>query len=205
MINTAIDAILQVLFLTLIPFIAYLIRKKSVKGFWKDLGFKKSNKKANLYALLVMLILVLPVIILTLTNQEFKEIMLNPKSVPAAMRKIGFGVEALVVIFIAAVFTTALSEEIFFRGFLAKRLIAITNFKTGNVIQAIIFGAIHALIFISVTSNVILLSVIFIFPTIGAYCKTYLNEKMADGSIIPGWIAHATANIISYSFVAFCT
>lgn len=204
MINTTINAVLQVLVLLLIPFIAYLIRKKTTKGFWNDLGFKKSNKKANLYALLVMLILVLPVIILVLTNDEFKEIMLDSKSVSGAMRKIGFGIEAVVVILLSAIIKTALSEEIFFRGFLAKRLIAITSFRTGNLIQAIIFGAIHALVFILITSNLLFLTVIFIFPTIGAYFKTYLNEKMANGSIIPGWIAHATANIISYSFVAFC-
>jgi hypothetical protein len=31
----------------------------------------------------------------------------------------------------------------------------------------------------------------------------YLNEKKADGSIIPSWIAHGLANLITYITVAF--
>jgi hypothetical protein len=38
---------------------------------------------------------------------------------------------------------------------------------------------------------------------IGAYVSVYLNEKMGDGSIIPGWISHGLANVISYSVVGF--
>lgn len=171
MTETAIAAVKQVLFALLIPFVFYIIRKKSVKGFWEDLGFKKSTKKANLSAFLVMVVLLLPMIVLTLVNEEFKELMLDPKSVSGAIRKMGFGMEAIVVILLSALIKTALAEEILFRGFLAKRLIAVTNFQIGNTIHALIFGAIHALIFLLLTNNILFITVIFLFPTIGAYLK----------------------------------
>jgi membrane protease YdiL (CAAX protease family) len=197
------STILQIILFTLIPFLVYLIKTKSAKGFWNYIGLKKSRKNANFLALLVMLLMALPILMLTIINQEFREVMTNPESVTGKIRQMGFGIEAVATILIVAIFKTSLSEEIFFRGFLAKRLIAITSFQTGNIIQAFLFGAIHVLIFIPITDSLLFLPVIFFFPALGAYFITYLNEKLADGSIIPGWIAHGTANLVSYSFVAF--
>ena len=203
MINTIFSTVTQVLMFSAIPFFVYLIKKRQVKGFWDYIGLKKSTRRANMLAFLVVLILVVPMLFLTFTNQEFKEIMINPKSVAGEIRQMGFGLEAIATILIMAVLKTSLSEEIFFRGFLAKRLIAVTNFQVGNTLQAILFGAIHTLLFMSITENVYFLTVIFIFPAMGAYFKTYLNERLANGSIIPGWIAYASANIIAYSAIAF--
>ncbi len=203
MLNTFISAILQVLLFSSIPFVVFLIKRRSVKGFLNYLGLKKSNLKANLLALLVMLLLVVPLMLLILLSEEFKAIMMDPESVTGQIKEMGFGTEAIITILIAAVIKTSLSEEIFFRGFVAKRLIAVVGFRIGNIVQAIIFGMIHTLLFLTITDNVFFLVIIFIFPTIGAYFKTYINEEYANGSIVPGWIAHGSANIISYSVVPF--
>ncbi len=203
MVNQLISTILQILVFTSIPFLVYVIRNKKSTGFLNYVGLKRSTSKANLLALLVMVLLVAPLLLLFFINEEFKEIMTNPESVTGKIKQMGIGVEAIFTIIIAAVFKTALSEEIFFRGFLAKRLISIKNFQVGNIIQAVIFGIIHTLLFMTITDNVLFLVVIFVFPTIGAYLKTYINEKLANGSIIPGWIAHGTANLISYSVILF--
>ena len=138
-----------------------------------------------------------------MVDDGFREIMTDPKSVSGHIKSLGLGTEAIVIILATAVFKTALAEEIFFRGFLAKRLIAITTFQIGNALQGAIFGIIHTLVFLTITQNWLFLALICLLPGLGAWCKTYLNEKMADGSIVPGWIAHASGNIISYSFVAF--
>jgi membrane protease YdiL (CAAX protease family) len=102
-----------------------------------------------------------------------------------------------------AIFKTSFSEEILFRGFIAKRLIGYLGYLKGNIIQAIIFGIIHAALFAFITSNIIFLIIIFVVPSIGAYVSVYLNEKMANGSIIPGWISHGLANILSYGIIGF--
>ena len=50
------------------------------------------------------------------------------------------------------IFQTGLSEEILFRGFLAKRLISRFGFATGNLLQGLVFGILHlSLIHISTT------------------------------------------------------
>lgn len=203
MVNEFISAILQILFLTSIPFIVYVIKKKTTKNFLNHIGLKKSTKRANLSALLVMILLVAPLLILVFTNEEFKAIMTSPESVTGKIKQMEIGVEAIITILIAAILKTSLSEEIFFRGFLAKLLIAVTNFQIGNVLQAIIFGMIHTLLFMTITENILFLIVIFVFPSIGAYYKTYINEKLGNGSIIPSWIAHGTANLVSYSVIVF--
>lgn len=198
-----ISVILQLAAFTLIPFIVYVIRKKSASGFFVYIGLKKANTKANLLALLVMMLLAFPVLSFALFSDDFMATLTDPKSMTGKFREMGFTLESLLLLIMAAVFKTALSEEILFRGFLAKRLIAVTNYQIGNIIQAVIFGAIHTLLFLGITDDVFFLVIIFIFPSIGAYIKVYINEKLADGSIIPGWIAHASANLVSYSVIGF--
>ena len=203
MINEFISAILQIVVFTSIPFLAYLFKARSTKGFWDYIGLKRSARKANLAALLVAVLLVGPLLLLVFVSEEFRAIMLDPESVTGRIKQMGIGIEAAVTIPIAALLKTSLSEEIFFRGFLAKRLIAVTTFQIGNVIQAVVFGLIHILLFTTITHNPFFLVIIFVFPALGAYFQTHINEKWADGSIIPGWIAHGMANLVSYSFVLF--
>lgn len=203
MINETIGAILQILVFTLIPFIVYLVKNKSVKGFLNYVGLKKSTNRANYLAVFTCLIFATPLLILTLTNPDFKEIMFDPSSITGKFRQMGFGTESLSVLIIIAVFKTSFAEELLFRGFIAKRLIDVFGYQKGNIIQAIIFGIIHAALFALITSNLVFLLVIFIAPSIGAYVSVYLNEKIGDGSIFPGWISHGLANILAYSIVGF--
>jgi membrane protease YdiL (CAAX protease family) len=116
----------------------------------------------------------------------------------------GFGFEYLTILFIVALFKTSFAEELFFRGFIAKRLKSILGFQKGNLFQSIIFGLIHAVLFSFITSNIIFLIVIFIVPSIGAFATAYVNEKIANGSILPGWISHGLANVLSYFFYGLC-
>ncbi len=77
------------------------------------------------------------------------------------------------------------------------------GFKKGNTLQASIFGILHTGLFAAITSNLAFLFLTFLLPAIGAYVSGYLNEKMAGGSIVPGWISHALANVLAYSIVGF--
>jgi len=203
MINEIIGAILQILIFTLIPFSVYLIRNKSAKGFFEYIGLKKSTKKANYLAIFACLLFATPMLILTLTNADFKGIMFEPNSITGKFRQMGFGIESLSILIVIALFKTSFAEEVLFRGFIAKRLISVMGYQKGNILQAAIFGVIHTALFALVTSNIIFLIAIFIVPSIGAYVSTYLNEKIGNGSIIPGWISHGLANILAYSVVGF--
>jgi CAAX protease family protein len=203
MINEIVSIFLQILVFTLIPFLIYVIQTRSAKGFLNYIGLKESVNKANYLAGLVSLLMTLPILSLVLMNPDFKQIMTDPNSLTGRFRQMGFGMTSILTLVLVAVFKTALAEEILFRGFIAKRLISITNYQTGNIIQAVIFGAIHAALFMTITSNFLFLILIFLLPAAGAYFMVYLNEQLSDGSIIPGWIAHGLANLISYSVVGF--
>ena len=203
MINETIGAILQVLVFTLIPFLVYLIKNKSTKGFLDHIGLKKSTKKANYLAVFACLIFVIPVLILTLTNAEFKGIMFESSSITGKFRQMGFGIESLSILIVIALIKTSFAEEILFRGFIAKRLISVIGYQKGNLLQAAIFGVIHTALFASITSNAFFLIVIFIVPSVGAYVSVHLNEKIGNGSIIPGWISHGLANILAYGIIGF--
>ena len=162
---------------TIIPLIVHLSRKRTLTGFFKYIGLTQSNLRANLYAFPVAIVIAGPVVMLGILNDDFNDILSHPKSVTGSLKQMGWNLQTGVIILIVGLFKTALAEEIFFRGFLAKRLISLTGFQIGNIIQAIIFGLIHATLFFSMTRNIWFLVIIFVFPTIGAYLKVCLNEK----------------------------
>ena len=54
--------------------------------------------------------------------------------------------------FLFGIIQTGLSEEILFRGFLAKRLISRFGFATGNLPQGLVFGLLHGAMFFLVTT-----------------------------------------------------
>lgn len=203
MANELIGAVLQILVFTLIPFLVYLIGKKTTKGFFDYIGLKRSNRRANLLAVAACLLFALPTLLLVFTNAEIREIMFDPASITGKFREMGFSAQAVAILLIIALLKTSFSEEILFRGFIAKRLIALMGFERGNLLHAAIFGAIHTALFALNTSNIFFLLVIFVVPGVGAYVSACLNEKMAGGSIIPGWIAHGLANVLAYAIVGF--
>jgi membrane protease YdiL (CAAX protease family) len=203
MLNEITGAVLQIVAFTLIPFLVYLVQKKTAQGFLDYIGLKKSTKRANYLALFACLLFLLPMLILTFTHDEFNEIMFEPNSVTGKFRQMGFSAESVLILLIIAVFKTSLAEEILFRGFIAKRLIRITGYQKGNILQALIFGLLHTALFSMITNNYLFLFVIFAIPSLGAYVSTFLNEKIANGSIIPGWISHGLANVLAYSIFGF--
>lgn len=201
--NEIIGALLQVLLFTFIPFLVFVIKNKSVKGFLNYIGLKKSTAKANYLAALACLLFAAPALILVLVSPDFKALMLAPESVTGKFHLMGFNASSVIILIAIALLKTALAEEILFRGFIAKRLIALMGYKKGNFTQAFIFGIIHVVMVAAITTYIPFLILILILPGVGSYISVYLNEKVGNGSIIPGWISHALANIIAYSVIGF--
>lgn len=114
----------------------------------------------------------------------------------------GLGVRAIPSIIVYAAFNTALHEELFFRGFLLKRLIKILGFKRANIIQSFIFALLHGLIFHSYVGTITLI-LIALFTGIVALLMGKINELYSDGSILPSWIIHTLSNLFSGMCSAF--
>lgn len=128
---------------------------------------------------------------------------MDASSVTGMFRQMSLNFNTVVILLIVAVVKTSLAEEIFFRGFVAKRLIAALGFVKGNFLQATIFGLVHSLLFAPVLKNIFLLLLVFSYPFAAAYFIGYLNEKMGNGSILPGWVMHGLANVLAYAIIGF--
>jgi len=152
-----------------------------------------------------LMLSIIPMIpfLMFIDNEAFLAIMKDPKTVTGKLAQMGVGAEAGGTLLLIALVKTSFTEEILFRGFVAKRLAAWLGFKIGNLVQALLFGAIHLVFFLEITSQVLQLVVAFILPTAFAYIIFIVNEKQANGSIIPGWIAHAMGNLVAYTTVCF--
>lgn len=197
MIQTLISAVIQVILFSLIPFIWWLVTAKKEKSFFEWTGLKKPETKSPKQLIIwcvgvAAAFLTLSVFIMApLSNIE-----------TAASGFAGMGAAALPAILIYAAVQTGLSEEIVFRGFLLKRFASRFGFTAGNIIQSILFGFLHGVMFFPVTGAPKAILIILFTGGIG-WCMGFINETKAGGSIIPSWCIHAAANIFSGICSAF--
>ena len=159
-ISKLISSVIQIILFTIIPFIWWLITARKECSFLKWIGLKKAEVSKNKTMLWIVCIsaafLILSVVILIFL-----------KGVETATSDFSsLGMSAIPAILIYAIFNTALPEEILFRGFLLKRISNRFGFNAGNAIQALLFGLMHGIMFIS--SVGVLLAIIVILFT-GAF------------------------------------
>jgi len=187
-ISMLLSAIVQVLIFSLIPFIWWFFTDRKQLSFLKWIGLKKTiveNKRKYIISF---------IIILFFFTVLFISVPFLVKNADAATSQFsGQGIKALIPALIYAFLQTGLSEEIFFRGFLAKRLIGKFGFKVGNTVQGILFGLLHGIMFISST-GLFRAIIIIIFTGILGSLMGWINEKQSGGSIIPSWLLHGIAN-----------
>ena len=197
LVSKIISSIIEIILISFLPFIWWLISAKKKENFFNWIGLKKidnKNKKSTLINTIVISLVFMTVSIITLylikdietATSEFK----------------GLGISALLPALIYAIFNTSLPEEIFFRGFLLKRLSNKFGFRIANVIQSIIFGLLHGIMFFSLV-GVVKAIIIILFTGIVAYAMGYVNEKKANGSILPSWFIHALSNIFASIIAMF--
>lgn len=102
--------------------------------------------------------------------------------------------------FIYCFITAGFSEELLFRGLIAKRLISWFGFKWGNIYQALIFWVIHFVLLRLMTDQWVsftqISAFIMIMPMGLLLCS--FNEQRANGSIAPSWLFHGTLNFATF-------
>ncbi|KAF1296147.1 hypothetical protein BAU15_10180 [Enterococcus sp. JM4C] len=193
-----INAILNVAVFLVIPFIWWLLFHRKSSNFFRWLGIKKplvANKKR--------FILFFILAILFFTMMSFVVDLFIPNTVQlASQRFAGLKTEAIVPALIFSFIKTGFAEELFFRGFLGKALSRKFSFVIGNLIQALIFGYLHGAMLVSIVGIIPAVAVFLFTATIGWLCG-YLNEHYAEGSILPSWLFHGTANFIAALFDMF--
>lgn len=196
-ISTIISAVIQLLVFTILPFIWWIVtRRKHCKSFFSWIGLQVPKLQDNIRFTVVFLIafasLLLPGIYLFMS--------ISDRTMLANYSYINNGAAGYIAAVFYAFIQTSLSEEILFRGFIAKRLIKQTNFHMGCAFQAILFGLIHVVSLLGTLSAFIVFG-IFLFSTCAGWLMCCMNEKYSDGSILPGWILHALVNYISTAII----
>lgn len=198
LVNQMMSAVLQLMLFSAIPFIWYVITHRKVQGFFDWLGIKVVSQppfKVMMGILIGFLsVVVLPYLWLYYAGN------LNIQGLTVdAFRQYGWSIQTFLVILLWAVLQTSLSEEIIFRGFLCKRLSQRFGEKTGNLIQAMLFGMVHILALPDKNPLAVLI-IVLLTGGIG-YALGWLSLKKAEGSILYGWAIHATVNILSPTVV----
>jgi membrane protease YdiL (CAAX protease family) len=196
---------LQVGFCLLLGLAFYGARHRRIRGYWHWLGFRRTSWLAVGLGLAgpVVLHFTLPPLI------HWLESMLDPAAVRGfaenehtdanVLRGLGLSRRGLIVAaLIKGIFQTSLSEEIFFRGLIGKRLGNRFGFHVGNAVQAALFGGMHAAMpYLSLPATVSRSGYAIVLFTLSGtlgWWLGYLNERLGGGSILPSWMHHGLGN-----------
>ena len=190
-IQKIISSIVQIIIFTVIPLIWWFVTARKEQNFLQWIGFRRIEKE-NRKQTAVWTAAVTGAFFLV----GFLTLLFLRGTETAASDFAGMGLSALPAILVYAVIQTALSEEIVFRGFLLKRIAKKFGDNAGITIQAVLFGLMHGIMFFSSVGAAKALLITALTGGIGWFMG-YINEKKANGSIIPGWCIHACANIFS--------
>ena len=197
LVNKIISSVMQIILFSLIPLIWWLITARKKESFFKWIGLKKIEKENKKSSVVNMLPIAISYLIVS-----FITIYLIKDIETATSEFAGMGVSALLPALIYAIFNTSLPEEILFRGFLLKRIVSKFGYMIANIIQSTIFGLLHGFMFFNVL-GIVKTIVIILFTGIIAFAMGYINEKKANGSILPSWFIHALSNIFASIIAMF--
>lgn len=193
LISTLINTLFQVVIVGLIPFVWWFISTKRNVNFSEWIGLKKikfGKEVAFLAVLSLSLLVIISVVVINLTD--------DMQTATSQFKNLG--IYGVIPSLIYAFIQTAFTEELFFRGFLLKRLKSKFNFAIANIVQSILFALLHCVMFINIT-NVFNITVITALTGIASLLLGFINEKKANGSIVLSWIIHGVSNMIA-SFIA---
>ncbi|SFU75609.1 CAAX protease self-immunity [Clostridium sp. DSM 8431] len=191
-IQEVVEAVINIVVFSIIPIICWFVTEKKRKSFLFWIGiYKPIIKHKKIFILCFISFL----IFFTLGSLFIDDII--PDTVQLTAQKFkGKGINALMPAIIFSFLKTGLPEELFFRGFLGKRLSKLFGFVIANIIQAAIFGYLHGAMLLS-QFGFIKAFIVFLFTSLIGWSCGYIDEKLANGSIIPSWILHGIANMSS--------
>ncbi len=189
LINEFFSVIVNMILFSVIPIIWYIVKEKTLRGFIHSLGIYKPQE----IKILTIFFTIASVYLITLLA-NITVILLGY----SARSSVDLQNSTIFTLFLSLLFygmKTGIAEEIFFRGFIAKKLIGVLGFSKGNLIQAVIFALPHFVI--GGTASAIDIIVRIINAFLLGYMFGYVMHKKCNGSIIPVMVAHILINMIS--------
>jgi|GEM_PF-5601546 len=138
-------------------------------------------------------------------STNFKHLLTNDQSPYGKILKSGANLRAIGLALIYCFGTSAGAEEILFRGLIARRIFNRFGFRTGNILQALIFWLMHFVIFrliIGVWFSEI--QIVAFITSLGlGLIFGYANLRNEGRSILPSWLLHASTNLMTFLTMFF--
>ncbi len=187
-IDAGVSALVQVVLFLAVPFIWWLVSARTREGFLRWLGWTRPRvaRPGALVSLMIALYLLYLVPGVVLVSRIDAE--------AATDRFSGGGWAGLIAVALWALVQTSFTEESLFRGFLLARLSPVVGFHCANAVQAILFSLLHAAALLAVAGAAWVVLIVVFTAAVG-WSMGFLNERLAGGSIVPGWLLHAAANL----------
>ena len=206
-ISSITTTIINLIVFSILPIIWWFFRHRKEEGFFRWIGFFKPQLNSKLWVLFLFAI-----IYYFFYNFDFTQFVdsktltyIENSSSVSANAFAGIGAVAILPALIENFIANGVAEEILYRGFLCKRLCKKAGVVKGIILQAVLFGLMHNILYVLAGLDVGLWyhTLTFIFTGIGALLLGWLNEKIFNGSIIPSILLHGAGNFIASMLVAF--
>lgn len=187
--SEGINVLINIALFSIVPFLWYGLRKRRASGFFRYLGIYVPHGMDVVGSIKI----ILPVYLITLAANLLVIATGNSQRSTGGIEQ-NTGWVIVIGLFLYGL-KTGIAEEIFFRGFIAKRSCALLGFPKGNLVQALIFALPHVVIHGSASPMDIAVRVINAFML--GYAFGYVVEKKSCGSILPVMAAHIMINIVN--------
>ncbi len=206
-ISSITTTIINLIVFSLLPVIWWSLRHRKRTSFFRWIGFYRPRLKSKWWVFLIFAILYY-----FFYNFDFTKLVdmktleyIENSSAVSANAFAGIGLIAVLPALIENFIANGVAEEILYRGFLCKRFCNKFGVVNGILLQAVLFGLMHNILYIMVGLDVGLWYhlLTFVFTATGALLLGWLNEKIFNGSIIPSILLHGTGNFIASMLIAF--
>ncbi len=184
------------------------LRRLSGQSFFKYLGIQSAKVQLDTKFLKIWSLLNVFAILSTYLefrfSSNFRQMLMNQSSPYAKILKNGFSFHTSSLALIYCFIMASGSEEILFRGLIARRLFSSVSFFKANLIQALIFWLMHFAIVRLFTGNWIsyIQLVAFVTSFGMGLVLGYVNFRENGKSILPSWILHGSANFFTFLTLA---
>lgn len=205
--SSIITAGVNLLVFSFIPFLWWFFRHRKEISFFKWLGFIRPHLKSKWWTLLLFAVVYYFFYTFDFTqwiSPETMEYLENSGSV-SVNAFAGIGAAAILPAFIENFIGNGVAEEILYRGFFCKRFCNKLGSVKGILLQAVLFGLMHNALYLLAGLQVGLWyhMLMFLFTGMAALLLGWLNEKIFNGSILPGILLHGAGNFINSMLMAF--
>lgn len=191
----------------IIPLFWWLIKYRKDISFFKWIGLIKPKLKGKLWMIIIFIIAYGFFYLFNFNifaDDKSLEVMQTSEAI-SANAYAGLGVAAIIPSLLKTFIANGFCEEVLFRGFICKRLCNKFGKIVGLIIQGILFGLLHNVLYIlgGVAISMQYHIVVFVFTGMAGFLLGVLNEKIYNGSIIPSILWHGLGNFISNLMVIF--